>query len=160
MAEVEKSEDYREMMSIVGDYMALDDMIPYTSDKDIVRDQMNRQLRERVLTLLAKDRGVENPIIPVIKKELLSKDELAERKSEKLKLLSTILEKLSAPSQPSPVQARNYAMATKPMGVRLAWVCNFKHAMHSSPCGCAKPQLGGKWVILGNATSAEINDDK
>jgi hypothetical protein len=51
-------------------------------------------------------------------------------------------------------------MAQKPVGVRLAWKCNYKQALHSSPCGCAKPQMGGQWVILGHNTKQEIKDDK
>ena len=134
-------------------------MVPYKSERDVVRDQMNDQLRERVLTLLAKDKGEANPVIPVVRTKRLTKEELVEKKSEKIKNLSAILDKLALPESTSPVQARNYAMASKPAGVRLAWVCNYKHAMHSSPCGCAKPQLGGKWVVLGKTSSAEIKDD-
>ena len=75
-------------------------------------------------------------------------------------MLSAILDKLAVPACPSPAKARNFAMASKPVGVRLAWVCNYKHAMHSSPCGCAKPQMGGKWVVLGSNSNVEIKDDK
>ena len=89
-----------------------------------------------------------------------TKEELEEQKAVKVKMLSAILDKLAVPPSASPVKARNFAMACKPVGVRLAWVCNFKHAMHSSPCGCAKPHLGGKWVVLGKNSSAEIKDDK
>ena len=80
-------------------------------------------------------------------------------KEEKMKLVTEILDRMAVPALPSPVKARNYAMAQKPAGVRLAWVCNWKHAMHSSPCGCAKPQLGGKWVILGKNNQEKIKDD-
>ena len=73
--------------------------------------------------------------------------------------LAEILEQMAQPPQTKPAQVRNYAMACKPQGVRLAWECNFKHALHSSPCGCAKPQMGGKWVILGKNTKKEIKDD-
>ena len=90
----------------------------------------------------------------------LTKEELEEQKAVKIKMLSAILDKLAVPACPSPAKARNYAMASKPVGVRLAWVCNYKHAMHSSPCGCAKPQMGGKWVVLGKNSNAEIKDDK
>ena len=83
-----------------------------------------------------------------------------EQKAVKVKMLSAILDKLAVPPSPSPVKARNYAMACKPSGVRLAWMCNYKHAMHSSPCGCAKPHLGGKWIVLGKNSTAEIKDDK
>jgi hypothetical protein len=90
----------------------------------------------------------------------MTKEELEEQKAVKIKMLSAILDKLAVPAGPSPAKARNYAMASKPVGVRLAWVCNYKHAMHSSPCGCAKPQMGGKWVVLGKNSNAEIKDDK
>ena len=70
-----------------------------------------------------------------------------------------LFEKMATPHQPSPAKARNYAMAQKPAGIRMAWLCNYKHAMHSSPWGCAKPQLGGKWVVLGKNSSAEIKAD-
>ena len=157
--ELQDNPAYQELMDTVSEYTALDEMVPYNSERDVVRDQMNDQLRERVLTLLAKDKGEANPVIPVVQTKRLTKEELAEKKSEKIKNLSIILDKLALPESASPVQARNYAMASKPTGVRLAWVCNYKHAMHSSPCGCAKPQLGGKWVVLGKNSSAEIKDD-
>ena len=104
--------------------------------------------------------GVEIPIIPKVESKRMTREELEEIKAVKMKMLSTILDKLAVPPTTSPVQARNFAMASKPVGVRLAWVCNFKHAMHSSPCGCAKPHLGGKWVILGKNSTDEIKDDK
>ena len=159
VAELQDSPVYQELMDTITEYNALDEMVPYKSERDVVRDQMNDQLRERVLTLLAKDKGEANPVIPVVRTKRLTKEELVEKKSEKIKNLSAILDKLALPESTSPVQARNYAMASKPAGVRLAWVCNYKHAMHSSPCGCAKPQLGGKWVVLGKTSSAEIKDD-
>ena len=74
--------------------------------------------------------------------------------------LTTMLERLETKPTVSPVKARNYIMASKPAGVKLAWVCNYKHAMHSSPCGCAKPHLGGKWVILDNVNVDQIKDDR
>ena len=112
------------------------------------------------LLKLAKDEGVAEPVIPKAESKRMTKEELEEQKSVKLKMLSAILDKLAVPAGPSPAKARNYAMASKPVGVRLAWVCNYKHAMHSSPCGCAKPQMGGKWVVLGKNSNAEIKDDK
>lgn len=159
VAELQKNADYRELTEIVAEYSKLDDIIPYTSERDVVREQMNSQLRDRVLKLLAKDRGEDNPVIAERKSNRMSKDELDAKKMDKIKQLSAILDKLAVPVTPSPVQARNYAMASKPVGVRLAWVCNYKHAMHSSPCGCAKPQLGGKWVILGKNSTTELKDD-
>ena len=158
--ELQKNPDYKELMDVVQEYSRLEGSLPYNSERDVVREQMNMKLRERMLTLLAKDAGVENPVIPKVVTKRMTKEELEEQKSEKIKKLSAILDKLAVPPTSSPVQARNYAMASKPMGVRLAWVCNFKHALHSSPCGCAKPHLGGKWVVLGKNSTAEIKDDK
>lgn len=158
--ELQKNPDYQQLLEIVRDYSQLENALPYNSDRDVVREQANNRLRERVLMLLAKDEGVENPVIPQVESKRMTREELDELKAVKIKMLSSILEKLAVPPVPSPVKARNYAMASKPVGVRLAWVCNYKHAMHSSPCGCAKPQLGGKWVILGRNSTEEIKDDK
>jgi predicted amidophosphoribosyltransferase len=158
--ELQKNSDYQELLDIVRDYSKLENALPYSSERDIVKEQMNQKLRERVLTLLAKDQGVEMPVIPKRESKRMTKEELEEQKAVKAKMLSAILDRLAVPPMTSPVQARNYAMASKPSGVRLAWVCNYKHAMHSSPCGCAKPQMGGKWVMLGKNSTAEIKDDK
>lgn len=158
--ELQRNPDYQELVEIVQDFSKLENALPYNSERDILREQTNIKLRERVLMLLAKDEGVENPVIPKMESKRMTKEELEEQKSVKIKMLSAILDKLAVPAGGSPAKARNYAMASKPVGVRLAWVCNFKHAMHSSPCGCAKPQMGGKWVILGKNNTAEIKDDK
>ena len=152
--------DYQQLLEIVRDYSSLENALPYNTERDIIRDEENAKLRERVLTLLAKDEGVEFPEIPKVESKRMTREQLEDQKAVKIKMLSTILDKLAVPPTTSPVQARNFAMASKPAGVRLAWVCNYKHAMHSSPCGCAKPHLGGKWVILGRNNSEEIKDDK
>ena len=152
--------DYQQLLEIVRDYSSLENALPYNTERDIIRDEENAKLRERVLTLLAKDEGVEFPEIPKVESKRMTREQLEDQKAVKIKMLSTILDKLAVPPTSSPVQARNFAMASKPAGVRLAWVCNYKHAMHSSPCGCAKPHLGGKWVILGRNNSEEIKDDK
>lgn len=158
--ELQRNPDYQELLEIVQDFSKLENALPYNSERDIVREQMNFKLRERVLTLLAKDEGVANPVIPQVESKRMTKEELEEQKAIKVKMLSSILDKLAVPPMTSPVKARNFAMASKPVGVRLAWVCNYKHAMHSSPCGCAKPHMGGKWVVLGKNSTAEIKDDK
>lgn len=158
--EMQQNPDYQEMMEIVQDYTKLENALPYNSERDIIREQENIKLRERVLTLLAKDEGIENPVITKPESKRMTKEELEERKAMRVKMLSAILDKMAVPTTASPAKARNYAMASKPVGVRLAWVCNYKHAMHSSPCGCAKPQMGGKWVILGKNNSGDIKDDK
>ena len=157
--QLQRNPDYQELMEIVQDFSKLENALPYNSERDIVREQMNSKLRERVLTLLAKDAGVENPVIPRTESKRMTKEELENQKAVKIQMLSAILDKLAVPAGPSPAKARNSAMASKPVGVRLGWVCNYKHAMHSSPCGCAKPQMGGKWVVLGKNQIGEFKDD-
>ena len=110
--------------------------------------------------MLVVQEGVETPVVPKVESKRMTRDELEEQKAVKIKMLSAILDKLAVAPTSAPVKARNYAMASKPVGVRLAWVCNYKHAMHSSPCGCAKPHMGGKWVVLGKNSTDEIKDDK
>jgi len=158
--ELQLNPDYKELMEVVQEYNKLENALPYNSERDIVREQYNVKLRERLLRLLANDEGVKNPVIPPAPSKRMTREELEDKRTKQIKLLSAILDKLAVPASPSPAKARNYAMASKPMGVRLAWVCNYKHAMHSSPCGCAKPQMGGKWVVLGKNSIAEIKDDK
>ena len=158
--QLQKNPDYQQLLEVVQEFSKLENSLPYSSERDVVREQNCQKLRERVLTLLAQDEGIEKPVIHRVESKRMTKEELEEQKASKVKMLSAILDKLAVAPSASPVKARNYAMACKPVGVRLAWVCNFKHAMHSSPCGCAKPHLGGKWVVLGKNSSAEIKDDK
>ncbi len=159
LAQVKQMPEYQEMVKLAREYDELTMEQPYETERDASRDLAMQQFRERVLRLLAQDNGIASPIIPKVEKMRMSKEELKAKKNEKLEQLAALLEKMQIPSSPSPVHVRNYAMAQKPAGVRLAWVCNWKHAMHSSPCGCAKPQMGGKWVILGKGSKQEIKDD-
>ena len=158
--ELQLDPDYQELMAVVQDYAKLENALPYNSERDIIREQQNIKLRERVLTLLAKDEGNEHPVISKPENKRMTKEELEEQKAQKVKMLSAILDKMAVQPTLIPAKARNFAMASKPVGVRLAWVCNYKHAMHSSPCGCAKPHMGGKWVILGKNNVGDIKDDK
>ncbi len=151
--------EYNEMVALAREYDELSLEFPYTSERELNRDHAMEQMRERVLKLLAQDEGVPDPVVPPMTKKRLSKEELRRKKDEKLARLSELLDKMQTPPDPSPAHVRNFAMAQKPAGVRLAWVCNWKHAMHSSPCGCAKPQMGGKWVILGRGSKQDIKDD-
>lgn len=160
LSELQMTPEYKEMERLAQEIQQLDMMIPISSERDEVREQMNRKLRERVLTLLARDRGIAQPDIPDIGEPPLAKKELDSKKEDRLNRLTELLQKMSQKPEPKPATVRNYAMACKPQGVRLAWECNFKHALHSSPCGCAKPQLGGKWIILGKNSRKEIKDDK
>ena len=158
--EMKTMPEYKELVAIAHEYNELQMQLPYKSEQDQKRDEACMQLRERVLRLLAQDEGDTEPIIPQPTQQRMSKEELNAKKEQKLARLTELLNELAIPPLPSPAKVRNYAMAQKPADVRLAWVCNWKHAMHSSPCGCAKPQLGGKWVVLGKNSNQEIKDDK
>lgn len=160
MREVHDTADFREMQRLASEIQQLEQTIPYASELDMVKEQRNIKLRERVLTLLAQDRGIANPVIPDSDSRRMSKEEYDARKRERLMQIAAILDKMAQKPQQKAARVRNYAMACRPQGVRLAWECNFKHALHSSPCGCAKPQMGGKWLILGKDVRKEIKDDQ
>ncbi len=159
MAQIHELPEFKEVQRLATDLQQLEQSIPYTSERDILKDQRNIKLRERVLSLLAEDRGVAHPVIPDAENKRLSKEEYDAKKKERLEKIAALLDKMVQAPQPKAAQVRNYAMACRPYGVRLAWECNFKHALHSSPCGCAKPQLGGKWIILGKDMKKVIKDD-
>jgi len=160
MEEMRQIPEYKELVALSREYNELQMQLPYETEQDKKRGEALQELRERVLTLLAEDEGVESPDIPAPKRKRVTREELNENKQRKLDQLAELLDRMSIPPSPSPAKVRNYAMAQKPAGVRLAWVCNYKSALHSSPCGCAKPQMGGKWVILGHNSKQEIKDDK
>lgn len=157
--ELRQMPDYREIVQLSREYNELQMQLPYNNDEEFRQYETSQKLRERVLTLLAQDLG-EEPIIPKPKETRKTKSEIDDIKNTLMQQLTKLLERVAIPQQTSPAKVRNYAMAQKPVGVKLAWMCNYKHALHSSPCGCAKPQLGGKWVILGHNTNQEIKDDK
>lgn len=158
LEQLKQTPEYKEMQLLASEIQRLDMTLPYSSEREKLRDQKNIKLRERVLTLLAEDRGNTHPVIPPSSKRM-SKEEYEAKKQEHVDRLAEILERMAQQPQPQPAKVRNYAMACKPQGVRLAWECNFKHALHSSPCGCAKPQMGGKWILLGKNVRKEIKDD-
>lgn len=159
LAELQMTPEYKQMQSLAKELQSLEMQLPYSNEKDQVKEMLNLKLRERVLTLLAQDKGVTTPVVEKPSKRV-PKAELDAKKADCVNRLTELLERMAQTPQPQPAKVRNYAMACKPQGVRLAWECNFKHALHSSPCGCAKPQMGGKWIILGKNSKQEIKDDK
>lgn len=157
--ELSMNPDYSDMKELVANLVSLDNILPYSSQRDAVKDEFTGHLRRRVLKLLAEDRGEENPVVEKKPSRRMTAAELEERKADVMARLQESLERLARKPIASPVKARNYFMASKPAGVRLVWMCNYKNAMHSSPCGCAKPQLGGKWIVLGRGGAEQIKDD-
>ena len=160
MKKLQAVPEYKELIQLAREYNELQMQLPITSERDAVRNQLGQQIRERVLRLLEQDKGVEHPVIPSPKHERVTKETLDANKKRKLEQLTELLDRMALPPSTSPAKVRNYAMAQKPVGVRLAWKCNYKQALHSSPCGCAKPQMGGKWIVLGHNSNQEIKDDK
>lgn len=159
VAELSRSAEYIELNQLVNELSSLDNVMPYKSDDDVARDRDTEKLRVRVLELLAKDRGIVNPVVEKRDPKRMTEAEMEKRKAESIERISKAFDRLAQKPCPSPVKARNYVMATKPAGVRVAWLCNYKHALHSSPCGCAKPHLGGKWVVMGRNGMGQIKDD-
>ena len=160
LAQVREMPEYKALLALAQEYDELQMQLPYETEQDKERDDELQDLRRRVLTLLAEDVNQVADVKPTPKRKRVTKEELEESKNRKLDQIAELLSRLAIPSDTSPARVRNYAMAQKPSGVRLAWVCNYKQALHSSPCGCAKPQMGGKWVILGHNSKQEIKDDK
>ena len=160
LEQLRQQPEYQEMTQLAKELQDLDMLLPIASPADQEQEMANNALRERVLKLLAEDAGVPDPVVEPKPSRRMDQKKLNATKEEKMQKLAELLDKMVVKPTPSPAKARNYAMACKPAGVRLAWVCNYKHAMHSSPCGCAKPQMGGKWVFLGKGSKAEIKDDK
>lgn len=149
MMRVHATQEYKHLQSVVNTLVRACKCTPCDSEEDIQSEEANKALRERVLKLLAEDAGEVNPVIKEMPSDTKTTEELNKEAEDLADQIMEALEKLAITPSASPVKARNYAMATKPAGVRLAWMCNYKHAVHSSPCGCAKPHLGGKWIILG-----------
>lgn len=146
-----------EINKLSADLEKLDNALPYNTVEDVEKEKQNQELRMRVLELLAKDAGEKNPEIQKRESNRMTKEELDSLKEFKLRQLTEMLSKVSIMPQLKPAKARNYAMATKPVGVRVGWKCNYQNVLHSSPCACAKPQLGGKWLVLGK--DDKLKDD-
>ena len=157
--EYRQSPMYEDIMTGVRELVRLERMLPCVSEQDMARDIATEQLRVKVLALLAHDRGDDNPHVEQCVTERLTAEQLEARKADIIARLTVLLDSVPQCVLTSPVKARNYVMAGRPVGLRVAWKCNYKHAMHSSPCGCAKPQMGGRWIVLGNNNAEQIKDD-
>lgn len=115
-------------------------------------------LRNRVLELMAQEGEQAYVADPTEQRPIVEEKELAQKVMNRQEALQALLDTMAMPPQENPALARNYAMAHKPHVSRLAWKCNYKHALHTSPLGCACPQKGGKWIILDGKSTPK--DDK
>lgn len=133
--------------------------VPASNPKQRRLREKNQDLRNRVLQLLEEDGEViyEKKREP---KPVYDEAELLDLIEQKKIELQRLLDKMEMPEQESPAQARIMCMACKPSVSRLGWKCNYKNALHTSPLGCACPQKGGKWIVLGNDMTDKVQDDK
>lgn len=152
---------FKEFRALEAEIEKLWMTLPVTDTKEENRAARSSELRERVLKLLASENewSLDTETIEMLPKSI-KKDELEAMLAKKREELQCLLDKMEAPMMQNPAQARNYAMARKPRMSKLGWRCNYKYALHTSPLGCACPQMGGKWVVLDGQTENEIEDDK
>lgn len=139
---------------------------PVTSDMQKEKVQAVANLEMRVKELIAKELQKASaetgtpapaPASPAPQVEVVTEEELQHKLEDTRQTLQALLDSMETTPHQNPAHARNVAMARKPHVSRLAWKCNYKHALHTSPLGCACPQRGGKWVILdGNSV---VKDD-
>lgn len=78
--------------------------------------------------------------------------------TRKKKELQALLDKLESSPKTTPALTRNYQMACKPGCSSVGWKCNYKHAIHANPQGCAYPHKGGKWIIVDKSGDDFVND--
>ena len=154
MEQLKQDPQFQELKQLAQEFQELDGELPYKDEQEKTRIAQSDDIRTRVLTLLMQDEGVKEPKVQPSQKVRKSKEQLSAEKENLVLKITEMLDQLQMPPVQVPAQARNYAMACKPAGIRTGWVCNYKHAVHSSPCACAKPQLGGKWIVLGNGSKS------
>lgn len=130
---------------------------PVSNDQQRAKLQAVMALSQRVKELIAQEvrKETSTPVTPIeVKKEepaepeILTEQELQKKINSVQMALQSVLDEMAIEHQANPAHARNVAMARKPKVSRLAWKCNYKHALHTSPLGCACPHHGGKWVVL------------
>ncbi len=129
-------------------------------DEKALRDKEEKLKRLRMLESFYKTssekKEIESPKRESPKSLFNEEQEKRVSAAEKQKLLAEIetrrkqlqkeLDKVQSKTFETPQKARCYFNANKPPG-NLVWECNFVHAIHPAPHDCAKPHLGGKWII-------------
>lgn len=148
--EIQNEPAFKQMDQISAELDKLKKTRPIESPKATERAKQTEELAKRVQKLLGKEYQ------PTASQKTV--EELQKQIKEKEEELQALLDKLTtATPQENPILTRNYIMARKPASTILGWKCNYKQAIHSSPCGCACPHLGGRWIVLDDTT--QIEDD-
>lgn len=84
-----------------------------------------------------------------LRDSLKTAQDTANRKNEIEKKKREAAEKLKGADSikfPDPQNARRFFSATKP-ALPCRWHCNFADYIHPDPSNCARPDLGGRWII-------------
>lgn len=134
--------------------------LPTGSGKYRSARQKNEQLRSRVMELLQQDGGFIYADTARQPEPALDNDELLDCIQDRQQQLQQLLDRMTMPEQRTPAEGRIKSMARKPAISKLGWRCNYKNALHTSPLGCACPQQGGKWIVLGKDNLGQVQDDK
>lgn len=141
---------WRQMTELADEVESLMRVIPIDTPRQTDLAQCNEELCRRVRDLLGRE------VPPDVTMRLgETSDAIAARLAAKRHELQQMLDAVAAQPQENPVATRNYVMARKPASARIGWKCNYKQVVHSGPCGCACPQLGGKWVVITPDTKME-----
>lgn len=123
-----------------------------------VKELLDKELnRTEESASAAGEGGATESTADVEPEALLTEEELQRKIEETKTILQHILDTMATPPQANPALARNTAMARKPRVSRMAWKCNYKQALHSSPLGCACPQHGGKWIVMDGGRIVDDN---
>ncbi len=83
-----------------------------------------------------------------IKRRKETKTELELLLKQKKQEAQKILDNMCPVDTLNPQMIRNYYMARKPPVSEAVWKCIYSHYYHPNPSHCAKPFLGGKWVVV------------
>lgn len=145
---------WQQMDKLATELDELMKIIPADSPRQAERQQQNEELCRRVRDLLGSPSGNGREVTLRLGE---TSEIIAGRIAAKRRELQQMLDTIAAQPGENPVLTRNFVMARKPASTRVGWKCNFKQVVHSSPCGCSCPQLGGQWVVL--TPDAHVEDD-
>lgn len=145
--ELQHEPAFKQMNQLASDLNRLTKIIPTRTPKDKITSEACEELKKRVEELLGKGYEANEKRMD----EAGLKKQIEAKKAE----LQQLLDKWATGPQENPVLTRNYIMARKPVGTLFGWKCNYKNQIHSSPCGCSCPHLGGKWIVLDGTSEIE-----
>ncbi|MBR0389885.1 MAG: zinc ribbon domain-containing protein, partial [Prevotella sp.] len=87
--------EYQQMQKLAEELQKLDLQMPYVTEQDKERDRKSQELRQRVLMLLAQDRGLDRVDANLADHKVMSKDEYDKKKQERMDMLSRLLDQMA-----------------------------------------------------------------